>query len=181
MDERARSVIDQWNRQDADRGTWKNHWQQITELCLPERNDYTVQRSPGMKRNQAVYDSTPIFALQQFANGLHSLLTSPTLQWFMLHCDEDRIDQMYDVRVWLDKVSMEMYSIFNGPRHNFASQSHEYYLDLGSIGTAVMAELESDKNGILFSTRHLKECMIAENDEDRVDTVIRRWKWTAKQ
>ena len=181
MDERARSVIEGWNRADADRGTWKNHWQAITKLCLPERNDYTVQRAPGMKRNQSVYDSTPVFALQQFANGLHSLLTSPTLQWFMLHCDEDRIDNMYDVRVWLDKVSMEMYSIFNGPRHNFAAQSHEYYLDLGSIGTAVMAELESERSGILFSTRHLKECVIVENEEDRVDELTRRWKYTAKQ
>jgi len=181
MEEKARRVIEDFDRGDAERGTWKNHWQQITELCLPERNDYTVQRAPGMKRNQNIYDASPVFALQQFANGLHSLLTSPTLQWFMLHSDDDRLNDRQDVRAWFDAVAMTMYGYFNGPRHNFASQSHEYYLDLGSIGTAVMAVLESDRSGILFSARHLKECVIFENDEDRVDGLTRRWKYTARQ
>ncbi len=181
MDARAREIIDQWNRLDADRGTWKNHWQQISELCLPERNDYTVQRTPGMKRNQKVFDATPVFALQQFANGLHSYLTSSELVWFALHDDDERVDRIAEVRAWFDIVTDVMYSIFNGPRHNFASQSHEYYLDLGSIGSACMAVLEGSRTDVLFSTRHLKECVFIENDEDRVDGVIRRWKWTAKQ
>jgi len=177
----AREVINAWNKADSDRGTWKSHWQQIAELCLPERKDYFVQMTPGMKRNQQVYDATPIFALIQFANGLHSLLTSQTLRWFASRCDDERIDAMQSVRAWWDAVDNEMYSYFNGPRHNFASQSHELYLDLGSIGTAVMAELESERSGILFSTRGLKECVLFENEEDRVDSLIRKWSWTAKQ
>jgi hypothetical protein len=177
----ASEVINAWNRADSDRGTWKTHWQQIAELCLPERRDYFITLTPGMKRNQQVYDATPIFALIQFANGLHSLLTSQTLRWFASRCDDDRIDKMQSVRAWWDAVDNEMYSYFNGPRHNFASQSHELYLDLGSIGTAVMAELESERSGILFSTRGLKECVLFENEEDRVDSLIRKWKWTAKQ
>src|SRR4029077_10751857 len=177
----AREVINAWNKADSDRGTWKTHWQQIAELCLPERKDYFVQLTPGMKRNQQVYDATPIFALIQLANGLHSLLTSQTLRWFASRCDDERIDAMQSVRAWWDAVDNEMYSYFNGPRHNFASQSHELYLDLGSIGTAVMAELESERSGILFSTRGLKECVLFENEEDRVDALIRKWRWTAKQ
>jgi len=181
MDTRVREVIDGWNRADSDRGTWKNHWQQITELCLPERNDYTVERSPGMKRNQAIFNETPEFALTQFANGLHSLLTSPQLLWFGLHCDDEQLDSMREVRQWLEAATSDLYSIFASPRNNFASQCHEYYLDLGSIGTAVMACLENSAGEVMFSTRHLKEAVLMENDEDRVDTVIRRWKWTPKQ
>lgn len=181
MDERARDVIDGFNRLKSNRGTWENHWQQITELCLPERNDYTVMRTPGMKRNQQIFNEVPEFALNQFANGLHSLLTSPSLPWFALHCDDDRLDQMREVRIWLEAASNEMYSIFAGPRNNFASQSHEYYLDLGSIGTAVMAALESERDKVMFSTRHLKECVVEENDEDRVDSLTRRWSYTPKQ
>jgi hypothetical protein len=175
----ARSSTPEQGRQRQ--GTWKTHWQQIADLCLPERKDYFVQLTSGIKRNQQVYDATPIFALIQFANGLHSLLTSQTLRWFASRCDDERIDAMQSVRAWWDAVDNEMYSYFNGPRHNFASQSHELYLDLGSIGTAVMAELESERSGILFSTRGLKECVLFENEEDRVDALIRKWRWTAKQ
>lgn len=181
MDERAKSVIEGWNKSKSDRGTWENHWQQITELCLPGRNDYTVERTPGMKRNQLIFDSTPELALTQFANGLHSLLTSPALMWFALQCDDDRLNKMQEVRLWLDQAGAAMYSYFNGARHNFASQSHELYQDIGSIGTAAMAVLESSRSGILFSTRHMKECVIFENEEDRIDGLTRRWKYTARQ
>lgn len=181
MDPRAREIIEAWNRANSDRGTWMNHWQQITELCLPERNDYLVIRTPGMKRNQRVYNSTPIVALNTFANGLHSYLTSQAVRWFALHSDDDRLNKMQDVRLWFETVADALYSDFNGPRHNFASQSHELYLDIGSIGTAVMAVLESSRSGTLFTTRHLKECVLLENEEDRIDSVIRRWHYTGKQ
>lgn len=181
MDPLAREVMQGWDRADSERGTWRNHWQQITELCLPERNDYTVEKAPGMKRNQSIFNETPEFALTQFANGLHSYLTSPYLPWFALHIENERIDAMREVRLWLDGVTQAMQNYYNGPRHNFASQSHEVYLDIGSIGTGVLAQLESDKSDILFSARHLKECVIWESDEDRIDALTRRWWFTAKQ
>lgn len=180
-DDRAKDAIKTWDRLDGDRGTIKSHWQDVARYMHPNRADYTGQQTPGGKRMQYVYDGTPIWALQTFAAGLHSLLTSPHLQWFALRCEDERIDRMDAPRAWLDQVSAIMYAIFNGPRHNFASQSNELYLDLGSIGSGVMAVLEGRKTNVLFSTRTMGECVIAENDEDRVDTLLRRWPWTAKQ
>src|SRR5262245_24906624 len=148
---------------------------------LPERAEYVVKRTPGQKRMQKIFDATPVLALEQFAAGLHSLLTSPSLRWFTLRSDNEALNQIDRVRLWLEDTTERMYSIFNGPRHNFASQSNELYLDIGSIGTGVMAVLESGRSGILFTTRHLRECVIAENEEDRIDTLIRRWPFTAKQ
>jgi hypothetical protein len=180
-DPRAKSVIETWNRLDGDRGTTKTHWQQICDVMLPDRADYTLTRTPGQKRMWKVFDSTPIWCVQQFSSGLHSLLTSSTLQWFWLQVEDENVNRLDSVRAWLDFASAHLYAIFNSPQRNFASQSNELYQDIGTIGTAVMAELESARSGILFSTRHLKECVFAENEEDRVDMLTRRWKWTAKQ
>lgn len=181
MGDLAKDAIQEWERYDGDRSNFKSSWQDISNHMLPDRNDYVVEKSPGQKRMQMVFDGTPVWALEQFAAGLHSLLTSPSLRWFGLKAEDDALNQRDDVRLWLEYASDEMYSVFNGPRHNFASQSHELYLDLGSVGTGVMACLESARSGILFSTRHLKECVIAENEEDRVDLLVRRWKYSAKQ
>lgn len=181
MDDKAKSVIATWERRDSDRGTTKSHWQDICDFMLPDRADYTNSRSPGQKRMSKVFDSTPIWCVQQFASGLHSLLTSSSLQWFWLEVEDERVNRIDAVRLWLDFASAHLYAIFNGPQRNFASQSNELYQDIATIGTGVMAELESPVSGILFSTRHLKECVYAENDEDRVDDLTRRWKWTAKQ
>jgi hypothetical protein len=177
----AREVIRTWERLNTDRGPWLEHWQECSNYMLPGRSDYIAERTPGMKLMQHVYDGTPIWANDQFAAGMHSMLTSPTLPWFGMKAQEDRLNEIDAVARWLDDTSNAMYSVFNGTKHNFAAQSHEFYLDLGNIGTGIMAVLESPASGILFSTRHLKECVIAENDEDRVDTLTRRWNWTARQ
>lgn len=180
-DPRAKAAIESWNRRDSDRGIAKQHWQEICDYMLPDRRDYIATLPRGAKRMQKVFDSTPIWCVQQFASGMHALLTSSTLQWFWLLTEDERVNRIDAVRLWLDFASAHLYSIFNGPLRNFASQSNELYQDIGTIGTAVMAELESPRSGILFSTRHLKECVFAENEEDRVDDLTRQWKWTAKQ
>ena len=180
-DDKAQEAIRLWERLDGDRGTFKSHWQQCANYVLPDRADYIVQHSPGQKRMQWVYDGTPVWALEQFAAGMHSMLTSPTLRWFSMRADDDRLNNIIRVQLWLQDTSERMYAIFNSAKHNFASQSTELYLDQGSIGTSVMYVGDSQKSGVLFSTRHLRECCLAESDEDRIDTNVRKWQWTAQQ
>lgn len=177
----ADEAIQQWEWGSADKQTFMNSWQQITNYILPNRNDYLVEKTPGQKRMQYIFDAMPVWALEQNACGMHSLLTSTALQWFYLHADDDRINNIADVRRWLEQASSAMYALFNSPRRNFASQSYEVFLDQASIGNSTMAVLESDRVDVLFSTRHMKECVWFENEEDRVDGNIRNWTWTAQQ
>ncbi|HEY2068271.1 MAG TPA: portal protein [Rhizomicrobium sp.] len=181
MGDLANDVIQQWERGSTDKVTTLTAWQQIANYTLPNRSDYLVEKTPGQKRMTYIYDAMPVWALEQNACGMHSLMTSTSLQWFFMHCDDDRINANDDVRSWLNDAASAMYGLFNSPRHNFASQSYEVYLDLASIGTACMGVLDSARNDVLFTTRHMKECVWFENEEDRIDANIRQWKWTAKQ
>ena len=181
MEDQAKDVIGLWDRLDGERSTWRVHWQECADYMQPERRDYTNSPTPGAKRMQNVFDGTPLWALEQFAAGIHARLCSPTLRWFNLQPDDDALAQDSEVMAWFDDTTERMYNIFAGAKHNFASQSYEMFKDIGLIGTGVMAALESSRSGILFSTRHLKECVIQENEADRVDTLVRRWQYTAKQ
>lgn len=177
----AAEVIRLWDTLNGERTTTLAHWQECSDLICPDRADYVTHRSPGVKRMTKVFDGTAILANQQLASGLHGLLTSPTLRWFGLKAEDDRTNADPACAAWLDAATNTMYTLFNGARHNFASQSNELYLDLSCIGTAAMAVLENPRIDVLFSTRAMRECCIAENDEDRVDTLARRWRWTARQ
>lgn len=121
-DDLAIDAIRTWERLEGARGTTLAHWQDCANYMMPDRADFTVQRSPGMKRMDRVFDSTPIWALQQFASGLHGMMTSPTLRWFALAAQDDQVNSIDAVHAWLDAASEIMYGLFNGPRHNFASQ-----------------------------------------------------------
>jgi hypothetical protein len=177
----ARDVIHDWEERDAIAGQTLTHWQQITNYMDPNRADYTTYRSPGQKRMTWVYDSYPLWAREQFRAACHSFLTSSTLLWFNLAPDNDRINQIYRVRQWLDAATLALYAIFNSARYNFASQSQEVYDDVAAIGTACMGIMEGKEGMPLFTTRHMRECRWAVNDEDRVDTLSRKWQWTARQ
>jgi hypothetical protein len=179
--ERATEEFKAWERATTDKATTMTLWQQIANYHLPNRSDYLVQKWPGQKRMTYIYDASPVWALDQHAAGVHSLLTSNSLIWAWLRTFDERINNDDAARDWLDDASMVLFRIFSSARNNFASQSYEVFLDTGSIGSATMFALDSPKNDILFTTRHMKEIVWFENDEDRVDGVIRNWEWTAKQ
>jgi len=180
-DARAMRSIKRWEMRKGERGTFESHWQEIANLMQPDRADYLVKRSPGMKRMESVFDSTPIWAIEMLASGLHSLLVSPYLRWFTLQTESNGLNRQDSVLLWLEAASDAMYSIFNSARHNFAAQSYELFVDQAGPGTACMGVLESPRSGILFSTRPLQEVVIGENEEDRVDSVTRQWTYTAGQ
>jgi len=71
-----------------------------------------------------------------------------------------------------------MYTAFN--RSNFQQEIFELYHDLITFGTAAMFIEEDDDDIIKFSTRHINEVFIAENDKGRIDTVFRRFKISAR-
>jgi hypothetical protein len=180
-DERVKAIIKRYERLKGDRATTESHWQQCGNYGDPNRADYVTERAVGAKRMQYVYDQTPLWSREQFVAGMDSLQTSSTIPWFFLRTEDDRLNRNQDVKLWLSAASSVLYAIFNSPRRNFGSQAQQLYSDQGLIGTACMSILESKRTNVLFSTHHMKECVLAENDEDRIDTVIRRWQFTADQ
>jgi hypothetical protein len=177
----AKEAIQLWDRLETERQVYKVHCQDVANHLYPDRNDIIVERVPGQKRMTYIYDTTPMFANDMFAGGMHSLLTSTSLQWAYLWADDNRLNQDDDVRFWLQDAADVMFRLFSSARHNFASQSHELYLDEGAFGMACMGILDSPRTGTHFTTRHLKEYNVIVNDEDRVDGLVRKWKWTARQ
>ena len=146
-------------------------WQKVSDFTIPRRGDFVVTRYPGQRRDYNIYDSTAPWALDQFAAGLHSLLTSQALPWFYLRLRNQWKSKTPAVMAWLQDTESRINSVFNDPDSRFQSQVHEYYLDIGAFGTAVMY-VEDDK-GIKFSTRFLGECYIKQTHYGVVDTIYR--------
>lgn len=176
----AQDVLSEWERLDGDAGTWKSQCQRVALYLDPDRSDFTVERTPGTRRTQYVFDSTPLFAHETGAAFLHAMYTSDALPWFSTGPEDDRLAADPAIKQWFADADAYDYGCFNNPLYNFTSQSHEVYLDVLAYGGAAHALLDG-RNGPLFTTRHLKECRFSENEEDRVDGLSRRWQWTAKQ
>jgi hypothetical protein len=83
-----------------------------------------------------------------------------------------------EAKAWLESATEVMYSAFN--QSNFQQEIFELYHDLITFGTAAMFIEEDDEDNLKFSTRHINEIYISENDKGRIDTVFRKFRISAR-
>ncbi len=174
----TKTIMARFDRLKTGRQNWETHWQEVADYMQPRKADVTRTRSKGDKRTELVFDSSPIQAVELLAASLHGMLTNPSTPWFSLRYKDQGLDMDDEAKLWLEGVTETMYTAFN--RSNFQQEIFELYHDLITFGTAAMF-IEEDQSDLLkFSTRHINEIYITENDKGRIDTVYRKFKITLR-
>jgi len=174
----SKSLLSRYDKLESQRQNWETHWQEVADYMQPRKADVTKTRARGDKRNELIFDSSPIQAVELLAASLHGMLTNPATPWFTLRFKEEDIENEDEAKIWLESATDAMYTAFN--RSNFQQEIFELYHDLITFGTAAMFIEEDDDDIIKFSTRHINEVFIAENDKGRIDTIYRRFNISAR-
>ena len=174
----TKSLLSRFDKLESQRQNWETHWQEVADYMQPRKADVTKQRSRGDKRTELIFDSSPLQAVELLAASLHGMLTNPSTPWFTLRFKDQEIDNEDEAKLWLEASTDAMYTAFN--RSNFQQEIFELYHDLITFGTAAMFIEEDDEDIVKFSTRHINEVFIAENDKGRIDTIYRRFKISAR-
>lgn len=177
----AETICRRYDALKGARGTWEEHWQSVAEYIFPRRADFNATRTEGDKRMTKVYDSTGIQALELLAAGLHGMASNPASRWFSLKTGNSELDEADAVREWLANVEDQIFAKMHSPGSSITTHLHELYLDFAGFGTALMFIGVGKKDNLLFQTRFLGECVIDENAEGEVDTVIRCFSMTVRQ
>ena len=165
----------------AARGTWEAHWQEIADLMAPMRNDIVAKRSAGEKRQQKIFDGTALLAADNLAAGLWGMVTNSANDWFALRAGDEAANEDYEVKAWLAFATQRMRDVFAMNGQRFYSRVLDLYADLVVFGTGIFYVEERVGRGILFQTRPLSECYIAESEAGEIDTIIRKFSLTARQ
>ena len=174
----AQMIAYQFDKLKTQRQNWESHWQEIADYVLPRRADVNKSRSSGDKRTEFIYDGTALHAAELLSSSLHGMLTNAATPWFSMRFKNEGLAQDEESREWLEACTQSMYIALD--RSNFQQEIHELYTDLVTFGTSCMMIEEDDQKFLRFSTRHIKEIYVAENDKGVVDTVHREFKITAR-
>ena len=174
----AQMIANQFDKLKTQRQNWESHWQEIADYVLPRRADVNKSRSQGDKRTEFIYDGTALHAAELLSSSLHGMLTNAATPWFSMRFKNEGLAQDEESREWLEACTQSMYIALD--RSNFQQEIHELYTDLVTFGTSCMMIEEDDQKFLRFSTRHIKEIYVAENDKGVVDTVHREFKITAR-
>ena len=174
----SKNLLSRYEKLEGQRQNWETHWQEVADYMQPRKADVTKTRARGDKRNEMIFDSSPIQAVELLAASLHGMLTNPSTPWFTLRFKDEDVENEDEAKIWLESATDAMYTAFN--RSNFQQEIFELYHDLITFGTAAMFIEEDDEDILKFSTRHINEIFIAENDKGRIDTVFRKFNLSAR-
>ena len=174
----TKNLLSRFDKLKSQRQNWESHWQDVADYMQPRKADVTKQRARGDKRMELIFDSSPIQAVELLAASLHGMLTNPSTPWFTLRFKDQDVDTEDEAKLWLQSATDAMYTAFN--RSNFQQEIFELYHDLITFGTAAMFIEEDNDDLVKFSTRHINEVFIAENDKGRIDTIYRKFNISAR-
>ena len=169
----------------AERAPFETQWRALAEYVRPLRagaEGFAVAGMSGGRQSPRVFDATAARAAEGFASGLFALLTNPATTWFTLETGDPARDADPAARLWLDDAAARVRAVLAARGGRFYNRVAELYSDLATFGTGIFyVDARRDGRGLHFSCRSLAECHVAENAEEEVDTVFRRYSLTARQ
>jgi len=174
----VKDLLKRFSKLVTQRQTWESHWQEVSDYMMPRKADVTKKRSQGDKRSELIFDSSPLHAVELLSASLHGMLTNPSTPWFSLKFKNIDLPDEDAANEWLQDSTQKMYEAFN--RSNFQQEIFELYHDLITFGTAAMFIEDDEEDVVRFSTRHIGEIYISENNKGKIDTVYRKFKLTAR-
>ena len=179
----AEQLIKRLQTLENKRATWLALWNDVADYVMPERGPFLGDITPGSERYDKMFDSTAPDALERLAAAMQGELTNPAQQWFGLTARglPEEMNQSKEVKDWLEEVAEEIMAAYN--RSNQPQILHEVFYDLAGFGISTLyQEEEKDETGELnFLAFNLSEVHIAENAQGRIDTIFRKFRYTARQ
>jgi len=167
-----------------EKGTMSQNLQEITDYVLPSKSNVNRQTVvTGERRGHERYDDTAVEANELLAASLGGSITSRAFQWAKLKLQEEDLNEMDEVREWLDDCTNRLHAAFNAS--NFHTEMDESYLDLGGYGTTALGmpskalNADGSFNGLLFQNWPISEYTFLENEQGVADTIFRRFKLRA--
>jgi len=171
---------------EEEKRTMLNHFQEITDLILPQRSDVTfVSQTPGRRRGVYRYDSTAPEACELLAASMAGSLTSPAYQWFELEFEDESLNKRTSVKKWLETASRTVMTWV--ARSNFYTEIVSAYQDLAGYGTTAVKSRERAPGvkggfqGIVYETLPVRSFKFNEGDSGKAESFFFDVELTPKQ
>ena len=155
-------------------------WRQIARLLRPGDEDIG---SGTVKDNFAddIFDSSPLYALENFVGGLYSHATSPTDRWFELGVGDEDLMRWRPVKQWLFRRSNILLQSFSPAVSSYYTEAPAVFSDLGAFGVGSGYSEERPAQGrILDRAIPLSELWFDADFDGNPNTVHRKFRRTVR-
>lgn len=174
----AKEHIERMKRLETDRSNFDEQFQDCADYAMPQNSQIISERSSGEVLPD-LFDTTAEESNIQLASGLYSFMFPTETRAFVLEVDDEALQDNDGVKQWLDQTTkiIHKYLISSTFREAF----FEYLKSLGCFGTGCLYEEKGKKVVIVFINYFMRDIYIVRNSDGDVDTVYRRFKFSARQ
>lgn len=181
MSDDAKSLIDEFEYLWSKQGNFRTLWNVAAQYVMPAWDNFIGEWAEGVNRNTRIFDSTGPIANERFGAAMEAMLTPRSQIWHKTKADDEELNDNPAVSKYLDIVTKILFGARYHPQANFASQTDECYLSLGAFGNNCLYIDEMVGHSLRYRSVPLSEIVWAQNHQGAVDTVFRKFKYTAKQ
>ncbi len=174
----AEELIIRMKKFETDRSNWDGQYQDCADYAMPQNNQIITEKSKGEPQDD-LFDTTAEESNIQLAAGLYSYMFPTEGRAFVLEVDDEVLANNDDVKQWLEKTTRVIHKYLVSS--NFRQAFFEFLKQLGVYGTACLYEAKGKKTPITFINFHMAGVYIATNSDGIVDTVFRKFEYTARQ
>lgn len=184
-DEKAKAILDSFNRAKTGRLNWDSLWQETAEYVMPNYSNTFFEGgyalTQAQKKDRKRYDGSGEIALGRFSAAMESMITPRNSRYQAITSDNIYLNKIQRVRDWYDIATDALFKYRYDSKANFASQTHEHYMSLGAFGTACMFIDKLEPRGLRYSQLHIAQIYFFENHQGIIDEVIRGHSGSARR
>lgn len=181
MSDDANSLIKEYDFLWQKQANFRTLWNTAAQYVMPAWDNFLGEFAEGVNRNTRIFDSTGVIANERFCAAMESILTPRSQIWHKVKSDEEELNDNPAVSRYLDRVNKILFGARYHPEANFASQTDECYMSLGAFGNDALYIDEVVGVCLRYRSVPLSETVWALNHQGMVDTIHRRFNYTAKQ
>lgn len=162
------------------RSSFLSPWRSLGDNFVPYRARFTLaDKNKGTRKTQSIIDNTPTDAVRTLRAGMMSGITSPARPWLRMTTPDPSMADMGDVKVWLDKVTELMTSVFL--KSNIYHVLPNIYGDAGVFATGAIIIEEDFEDVIRGYSVPVGTFSISSDKRGRINTFTREYRLSVHQ
>jgi len=156
-------------------------WREIARYLRPDQQNMEVSSRTDRDWDVA-FDSTPLYANDDFVGGMFSNATNPATRWFELVIDDEDLMSYGPVKQYLwDRGSLH-YASLNPGISDFYLNVPPWFADMGGFGSGFLSQEEVvATNRVIERVIPINECFKAVNAAGETNRFHREFMLTGRQ
>lgn len=167
-----------------ERSSYEALWKELREVFEPcvghaLKGEVDEGQDAALRDDKEIFDSHTRVVVQKLAAGLQSGITNQAREWFKLVTKILSGQESSSERRWFGNATHQLHRVLS--QSNFYTSLDEIYTHLGVFGTAAMLMVPDDKSVVRCVVLDTGSFWIAQDQNGRVDTLLRRINMTGRQ